>query len=105
MSKQTDQREKKVIVIGASIAGLLAARVLADHFEQVLNWYMGKVQLAAHTDAQVSIAFLKVINMVAPPPSILHPRIVWRVLKGNLWPNQRKSRASDPRLLPQPDST
>lgn len=49
-----------------------------------LNWYIGKLHRAAHHDAQVSIAFLKVINMVAPPPTILHPRIVWRVLKGNL---------------------
>jgi 2-polyprenyl-6-methoxyphenol hydroxylase-like FAD-dependent oxidoreductase len=32
MSKKTGS---KVIVIGASIAGLLAARVLADHFERV----------------------------------------------------------------------
>lgn len=49
-----------------------------------LNWYIGKLHLAAHHDAEVSIAFLKVINMMAPPPTILHPRIVWRVIKGNL---------------------
>ena len=36
MSNQADKRGKKVIVIGASMAGLLAARVLADHFEQVV---------------------------------------------------------------------
>ena len=35
MSIQTGKRGKKAIVIGASMAGLLAARVLADHFEQV----------------------------------------------------------------------
>lgn len=35
MSKQTGKRGKRVVVIGASMAGLLAARVLADHFEQV----------------------------------------------------------------------
>jgi 2-polyprenyl-6-methoxyphenol hydroxylase-like FAD-dependent oxidoreductase len=49
-----------------------------------LNWYISKLHLAAHYDAQVSIAFLKVINMVASPTSILYPRIVWHVLKGNL---------------------
>lgn len=54
-----------------------------------LNWYFGKLHIAAQTDAQVSIAFLKVINMVAPPPSILHPGIVWRVIKGNLQQNQQ----------------
>jgi 2-polyprenyl-6-methoxyphenol hydroxylase-like FAD-dependent oxidoreductase len=51
-----------------------------------LNWYLGQVHRAAHNDAQVSIAFLKVINMIAPPPTILHPRIIGRVLKENLWP-------------------
>jgi 2-polyprenyl-6-methoxyphenol hydroxylase-like FAD-dependent oxidoreductase len=35
MSRQTYKGDKKVVVIGASMAGLLAARVLADHFEQV----------------------------------------------------------------------
>jgi 2-polyprenyl-6-methoxyphenol hydroxylase-like FAD-dependent oxidoreductase len=35
MSKQAGKRGKKVVVIGASMAGLLAARALADHFEQV----------------------------------------------------------------------
>ncbi len=69
-----------------------------------LNWYMGKVHVAAHHDAEVSIAFLKVINMVAPPPSILHPRIVWRVMKGNLWADWREDSARDHRVLSHPDS-
>jgi flavin-dependent dehydrogenase len=63
-----------------------------------LNWYIGKLQIAAHTDTQVFIAFLKVINMVAPPPSIMHPRIVWRVLKGNLW---RKTDAREKQSVSQ----
>jgi flavin-dependent dehydrogenase len=49
-----------------------------------LNWYIDKVHLAAHHDSQVSVAFLKVINMVAAPPTILQPGIVWRVIRGNL---------------------
>ncbi len=53
-----------------------------------LNWYVGKLHVAAQTDAQVSIAFLKVINMIAPPPSMMHPSIVWRVLKAHLWPGK-----------------
>lgn len=44
-----------------------------------LNWYITRPHRAARCDAQVSIAFLKVINMLVPPPSILHPRILWRV--------------------------
>ena len=63
-----------------------------------LNWYVGKLQVAAHTDTQVFIAFLRVINMVAPPPSIMHPRIVWRVLKGNLW---RKTDAREKQSVSQ----
>jgi 2-polyprenyl-6-methoxyphenol hydroxylase-like FAD-dependent oxidoreductase len=69
-----------------------------------LNWYLAKLHMAAHSEAQVSIAFLKVINMVAPPPTILHPRIVWRVMKGNLWSGQRKASASEERVSPQPES-
>ena len=49
-----------------------------------LNWYLDKLHVAAHTDAQVSIAFLKVINMIAPPPSMLHPRIIARIIKAHL---------------------
>ena len=48
-----------------------------------LNGYITRLHRAARRDAQVSIAFLKMINMLAPPPSILHPRILWRVFKGN----------------------
>src|SRR2546428_9206431 len=33
--KQATQSNRHAVVIGASIAGLLAARVLSDHFEQV----------------------------------------------------------------------
>jgi DNA-binding CsgD family transcriptional regulator len=64
-----------------------------------LNWYIGKLHIAAHTDAQVSITFLKVINMIAPPASILHPRILWRVMKGNLRPGQPKASAAEERAL------
>jgi 2-polyprenyl-6-methoxyphenol hydroxylase-like FAD-dependent oxidoreductase len=49
-----------------------------------LNWYLSKLHVAAHTDAQVSIAFLKVINMITPPPSMMHPGIVARVIKAHL---------------------
>jgi hypothetical protein len=62
-------------------------------FIRFINWYIGKLHIAAQTDAQVSIAFLKVINMIAPPPSILHPRIVWRVIQGNLQHSQRQQSA------------
>jgi 2-polyprenyl-6-methoxyphenol hydroxylase-like FAD-dependent oxidoreductase len=69
-----------------------------------LNWYFGKLHLAAQHDAQVSIAFLKVINMVAPPPTVLHPGIIGRVIKGNLWPQQQKAGLNQEQPLPQPES-
>lgn len=57
-----------------------------------LNWYLSKLHEAAHTDAQVSIAFLKVINMIAPPPSMMHPRIVARIIKAHLRRDPQRKR-------------
>lgn len=48
-----------------------------------INWYVGKLHHAAHHDAVVSAAFLKVVNLLAPPPSIMAPEIMWRVWRGN----------------------
>jgi 2-polyprenyl-6-methoxyphenol hydroxylase-like FAD-dependent oxidoreductase len=48
-----------------------------------INWYVGKLHHAAHHDAEVSVAFLKVVNLLAPPPSIMAPGIMWRVWRGN----------------------
>lgn len=49
-----------------------------------INWYLEKLHHAAHHDPVVSIAFLKVVNLMAPPPSVMQPGIMWRVLRGNL---------------------
>jgi 2-polyprenyl-6-methoxyphenol hydroxylase-like FAD-dependent oxidoreductase len=54
-----------------------------------ITWYLGKLHHAAQHDAALSIAFLKVVNLLEPPPSILRPAVVWRVLRGNLWLRQR----------------
>ncbi|MCB0114551.1 MAG: hypothetical protein KDD84_10690 [Caldilineaceae bacterium] len=48
-----------------------------------INWYVSKLHHAAGNDASVSIAFLQVINLLKPPPSLMHPRIMWRVWRGN----------------------
>jgi hypothetical protein len=53
---------------------------------RLINWYMAKLHKAAHTDAALSVAFLKVANLLAPPPSVLHPRIAARVLLRHLIP-------------------
>ena len=51
---------------------------------RVINWYISKLHKASHHDEVATLAFHRVANLLAPPPSILHPRVVWRVLKGNL---------------------
>jgi len=49
-----------------------------------INWYVGKLHLAARHDARLSEAFLQVANLQAPPQRLLHPGIVTRVLWRNL---------------------
>jgi 2-polyprenyl-6-methoxyphenol hydroxylase-like FAD-dependent oxidoreductase len=48
----------------------------------LINAYVGRVQRAAVQDPTVAAAFMKVMHMVAPPPSLFAPAIAWRVLKG-----------------------
>jgi hypothetical protein len=43
---------------------------------------------AAHTDPVAALAFHRVGNLLAPPPSLMHPRVAVRVL----WENLRLSR-------------
>lgn len=50
-----------------------------------INWYIGKLHVAAQHDVQVTRAFLQVANLMAQPPSLLKPSIVARVIKGNLF--------------------
>jgi 2-polyprenyl-6-methoxyphenol hydroxylase-like FAD-dependent oxidoreductase len=52
-----------------------------------INWYIGKLHLAAMHDGTLSTAFLKVVNLMVPPPSLLSPAIAWRV-----WCGVRKSK-------------
>jgi 2-polyprenyl-6-methoxyphenol hydroxylase-like FAD-dependent oxidoreductase len=47
-----------------------------------INRYVAKVHQATLHDEVVGLAFLQVMNLMAPPPSLFHPRIVWRVLRG-----------------------
>jgi 2-polyprenyl-6-methoxyphenol hydroxylase-like FAD-dependent oxidoreductase len=49
-----------------------------------INWYIGKLHRVAWEDQTVALAFLKVINLMAPPPSVMRPEIAMRVLRGNL---------------------
>jgi 2-polyprenyl-6-methoxyphenol hydroxylase-like FAD-dependent oxidoreductase len=47
---------------------------------RLINAYLAKLHKAAHRDPEVTLAFHRVANLMAPPASILHPRIVLRVL-------------------------
>lgn len=50
----------------------------------LVNWYVGRLHVAAWDDAEVALAFLRVLNLVDPPPSLLRPSVALRVAWGNL---------------------
>lgn len=45
----------------------------------LLNRYANYLHRASHTDSQVYTAFLRVMNLLEPPLSLVHPQIAWRV--------------------------
>lgn len=47
----------------------------------LINAYVARVHRATHTDPVVYGAFLKVMNLMAPPTSLFQPRLLWRVLR------------------------
>lgn len=49
----------------------------------LLNAYVGRVHRATHSDTVVYGQFLQVMNMLAPPTTLMHPRIVLRVLRAS----------------------
>ena len=49
-----------------------------------INWYIGKLHMAARYDGSLATAFIEVANLQAKPESLLHPAIVLRVIRGNL---------------------
>jgi 2-polyprenyl-6-methoxyphenol hydroxylase-like FAD-dependent oxidoreductase len=51
-----------------------------------INWYIGKLHLAATRDSTLATAFLKVVNLMIPPPSLLSPANALRVWRGNSRP-------------------
>ncbi|MBY0505289.1 MAG: hypothetical protein K2X03_15355 [Bryobacteraceae bacterium] len=70
------------IAVGADlrIPETAGPRSVAVNF---INWYVEKLHRAAHRDAELTIAFHKVANLLAPPPSLLSPRLAWRVWRGS----------------------
>ena len=56
-----------------------------------INWYIGKLHMAARHDAVLTKVFLQVANLEAPPTQLLHPAVVMRVIRGNLFKRPRGS--------------
>lgn len=48
-----------------------------------INWYIGKLHMAARRDAALATDFLRVANLEAPPTLLLSPANVLRVIRGN----------------------
>jgi 2-polyprenyl-6-methoxyphenol hydroxylase-like FAD-dependent oxidoreductase len=49
-----------------------------------INWYIGRLHIAARRDAVLANAFLKVANLTMAPAGLLHPSVVTRVIYGNI---------------------
>ena len=54
-----------------------------------VNWYLSKLHKAGHHDPALSLSFHYVGNLLAAPPSVMHPRLALRVLWGNLRPRPK----------------
>ena len=48
----------------------------------LINRYIARLNRVSHHDEVVCAAFLNVMNLFAPPTSLLSPRIAWRVFTG-----------------------
>jgi 2-polyprenyl-6-methoxyphenol hydroxylase-like FAD-dependent oxidoreductase len=51
---------------------------------RIVNAYLGQLHQAAHHDPAVALAFHRVSNLLAPPRSVLDPRVAWRLLRHKL---------------------
>jgi len=50
---------------------------------RIVNWYIGKLQRAAHHDPELAMRFLRVTNLLDSPPTVLRPSIVGRVIRSS----------------------
>lgn len=47
----------------------------------LVNAYVARLHVAAHTDAALALTFMRVANLLAPPSDLLKPATAWRVLR------------------------
>ncbi|MBL8093467.1 MAG: FAD-dependent monooxygenase [Anaerolineales bacterium] len=64
----------------------------------LLNRYVAAVHRATLVDVEVCRAFLKVMNLIEPPASLMAPRILIRVLRANRQLNRQASQQPDKAL-------
>ncbi|MGY1813984.1 FAD-dependent oxidoreductase [Blastococcus sp. SYSU D00820] len=48
---------------------------------RLVNGYLARLQAAAAVDGELGAAFLRVVNLLDPPPALLRPAVVRRVLR------------------------
>jgi hypothetical protein len=48
---------------------------------RIINAYVAKVFHAAQADATVSVAFQRVSHLLASPPTLMRPGMMWRVFR------------------------
>jgi 2-polyprenyl-6-methoxyphenol hydroxylase-like FAD-dependent oxidoreductase len=51
---------------------------------RLVNWYVGHIHRATHTDAETSAAFVKVLMSLEKPMSLLRPRIALKAMQAAL---------------------
>ena len=51
---------------------------------RITNAYVERLLRVAEHDPVVAAAFGDVSDLLAPPQEVMRPRILWRVLRGNL---------------------
>jgi hypothetical protein len=61
-----------------------------------VNWYIGRLHMAAQHDARLATAFLEVANLEAPPTRLLQPAVVLRLVSGNPRRRRRGGGAATP---------
>jgi 2-polyprenyl-6-methoxyphenol hydroxylase-like FAD-dependent oxidoreductase len=68
----------------------------------LVNAYVSLVHQATHTDSIVYGAFLRVMNLLAPPSHLFHPKILWRVFRAS---SKKRAAALSTVLLQQAEAT
>jgi flavin-dependent dehydrogenase len=70
--------------------------------ERLLDRYLARLVTTATRDDVVATAFLRVVNLVAPPRSLLAPRLARRVLAARVTAGGAAGRAAPGALPPEP---